>query len=451
MTRARPAAGPMRGPFGLFYGWYIVGVVFLGFFVNSGVSIWVFGALIKPMSEELGWSRSATVGAATLAAVTGAAVSPWVGQLVDRHGARLVMAVCAALGGGLLVAVGSMQTVWQFYLLYGLTNGAVRPGMSVLSGPTAVANWFIRRRGRAMGIVALGISVGGVVFVPLTQWVVQGWGWRTAWVALGVATWLLLVIPSLLLLRRRPEDLGLLPDGEAAATQHLVGDEARPQAPDWEAQAALRTPAFWLLLLAWGLGSMGTSSLFLLQTSSYTDRGLDAAAAASATGLFAFVGMCVKLPWGLMAERMHVRYCCIAYFVLSSLGAVAQVFVSDVPSALAAATLYGLGAGGTIQLSNQVWADYFGRRHLGAIRGNANLLQVVTQAGGPVFAAAVFDRTGSYDGAFLTFAATFAAAGLLMVLALPPRAAPQAPAELADHRISRGRRRLSPENPVGRS
>lgn len=420
---------PGRGPFGLFYGWYIVGVVFLGFFVNSGVSIWVFGTLLKPMSEDLGWSRSATVGAATLAAVSGAVVSPWIGRLVDRHGPRLVMAICATLGGGLLIAVGWVQAVWQLYLFYGLSNGAVRPGMSMLSGPTAVANWFIRKRGRAMGLVALGTSVGGVVFVPLTQWVVQGWGWRTAWVGMGVATWLLLVLPAFLLLRRRPEDLGLLPDGEPAPTAARSGTLPQTAPADWEARAALRTPAFWLLLVAWGLGSLGTSSLFLLQTSSYADRGLDAASAAAATSLFAFVGMLVKLPWGLLAERLHVRYCSVAYFALSGLGAVAQVYVTDVPSAMVAAAVYGLGAGGTIQLSNQVWADYFGRRNVGAIRGNANLLQVVTQAGGPFFAAGVFDRTGSYDGAFVAFAGTFAVAALLMVMALPPRLpSPQAQA-----------------------
>lgn len=412
---------------GLFYGWYIVGVAFLGFFVNAGITLYAFGVLIKPMSEELDWPRSAMVGAGTLAAVAGAVVSPWIGRLIDRYGTRTVMAVSATLAGASLLPLSWVQSLGQFYLLYGAVNGLARPGMGGLSGPTAVANWFIRKRGRAMGFVAAGVSVGGIVFVPLTQWVIEAWGWRAAWTVLAMATWGLLVLPAWVFLRRRPEDMGLLPDGgprgAGGKEQGAIPWALQIEESNWEARAALRTRAFWLVLVAWALGSMGSSSLFLLQTSSYADRGLTPAAAAMVTSVFAFTTLWVKLPWGIFAERLHVRLCCVAYFVLSVVGAVAQVMVHDVPTALVAAVLYGVPAGGTVQLSSQVWADYFGRQSLGAIRGYTMLFQVSSQAGGPLFATGVFDFTGSYNLAFGVFAVTFLAAALLMALAVPPKLA----------------------------
>ncbi|MCX6024066.1 MAG: MFS transporter, partial [Chloroflexi bacterium] len=254
----------------LFYGWYIVLVAFLGFFMSTGVSLYAFGVLIKPMSEDLGWSRSTLLAANTLATVTGALVSPWVGKLVDRHGTRFITALSAFMVGATFLPIGWVQSVWQFHLLYGVSNGMFRPGMSALSGPTAVANWFVRKRGRAMGWVATGVSMGGLLLVPLTQWIVGQWGWRTAWMALGLLTWVMMIAPALLILRRRPEDMGLLPDGDPPRPPQVRAGGAPAAAqeePGWTAAAALRTRAFWLVLIAWSLSGMGTSSFFLLQTS----------------------------------------------------------------------------------------------------------------------------------------------------------------------------------------
>ena len=218
-----------RTPF--FYGWWIVMISFLANFMNDGIGYWTFGLFIVPMSEAFGWTRTMTTGAFTLWLVVGGLVSPVIGPLVDKHGARVIMAIGASICAVAAIAISQINALWQFYLLYGVVVGGSVPCFAGFILDTTIAKWFIRKRGRATAIAVMGYSASGIVLVPVLRLFMSRFGWQMSWSALGVLTGVLIIPLALLFMRRRPEDSGLLPDGGKAepeqvkARQHVLEQE----------------------------------------------------------------------------------------------------------------------------------------------------------------------------------------------------------------------------------
>jgi MFS family permease len=404
---------------------------------GAGLSVFVL-----PMLDELGWDRKTIAGALSLGTVLGALCAPYLGQVVDRYGAR-VMLTATGLGLGLtLIPIAWVQTPVLFYLLYG---GARLIDMGALNtaATTAVANWFVRRRGRALGIAVAGNAAGVMLLTPLAQWMIEIWGWRTAWLTLSVGVVALLTPLAWLLVRRRPEDLGVLPDGETQPGRGRGVPRQRPGPErNWSLAAALRTRAFWLLVVSAALTTFSTAGVSLHQVPILVGNGLLPGTAAWVVSLFGLAYVVGCVAGGAIVERVPARLTLAVTYAAGGLCMLAVTRIDGLLPALLYASVYGLVNGSKEALDGFVWADYYGRRSLGAIRGYSRPLIVGANAGGAVVAGWAYDSLGSYSLVITTFGLLTLTGGVLAYLAQPPLPRPGV--------RSRPERRPEPDRSDGR-
>ncbi len=409
---------------GIFYGWLIVAVAFLANFSKVGFTGFLFGVFLKPMSEDLGWTRAMATGAVTFGSLIAAASGFMAGRFLDRFGARLLVTIGAVLMGAAFIGLSQVYILWHFYLFYALGRMVA---MSVLSDAqmiAAVSKWFVRRRGTATAITFMGAPLGGFALAMLSQRMIDNFGWREAWLALAVITWALLILPGALFMRRIPEDMGLKPDGDISPTEETdkgISSLSEKKEVSWPLRPAMRTQAFWLLS---GVGIFGTISGSIVgfhQVPFYTDRGISTGAAAAALGAYSlFQGLGAPF-WGFLVDRWHIRYVITATLALSAVAILLLMSTTSAAMALAVGAFLGFAQGGFWNLNNVVWAVYFGRDSLGAIRGISWTFQLLAVAIGPFSASLLFDMTGSY---FIPFAAAFFAKIIcmaFMVASRPPQ------------------------------
>ena len=406
-----PASAPERSP--LFYGWVVVAAAFWVDFLGYGVTTVAFGVLFAVMAEALGWGRGPLAGALLLHAGVVAVVSPWIGAAVDRRGPRALVASGGVLLGLGAVSLGLVRSIWQFYLLFGVVMALGAAALSDVVNHATVARWFIRRRGRALGMATMGFSAAGMLLpLPLAA-LIHTAGWRLAWAALGALS-VCVGLAAGLTMRRAPEDLGLAPDGG-----HVGPAPARVAEGTISARAALRTATFWLLLLGSTAAGLALHGVNLHLVAYLADGGLSLAMAATiVTVLYGFQWLAKPL-WGLAAERLPVRACLALCYAGGALGVLLLLGARSLPSALPFVVVYGLTRGAQSLLVSLAWAEYYGRDIQGRIRGLAAPARIVSVAGGPILAGVLFDRTGSYTIAFVLFAALFAVGGVLGGMARP--------------------------------
>lgn len=416
-----PLPGSFRGR-AIYYGWYIVLVAFIASMMATGVQVYSLGAFLKPMTEDLGWSRTDLSLGQTVSTLCAGVVAFWVGPMLDKHGGRILMVVGAVAMGVGFIALGLVQHQWQYYVVKGVlvTAGSSMAGLLVLN--VALSNWFIRRRGIAIGVAAMGVSVAALFTPILSTALIDAYGWRAAWMILGVTIPLTIVPLSLIVLRRRPEDHGLEPDG-GPGTRPVSKARAASMAMQsviWTRREAMRTRSLWMLIATFSLGSMGLSALFLHLIPYFSDSGLTTTQAASVFGMVGLAGLISKPVWGMALDRFNTSYCAASEFLLMGAGLTAITLIDNVVALHVAVFLLGLGIGGVSTVQEVVWADYFGRATIGTIRGLSRPFTVIASAGGPVFAAIAYDTRGSYEIAFAVFIATYiAAAGMILVTPYP--------------------------------
>lgn len=418
--------GARPGMARVFYGWRIVGVAFITHCITTGIVFYSFGVFLQALTAQFGWTRAQASFGFSLVSLCGAFYSPLVGRVVDRRGprpAQLAGAAAMALGFWLLRDV---QTLPAFYLVMGAVVSFGSTALGALPSNAAVARWFVRRRGQALGVATAGISMGGVIFVPLTQWLIEHLGWRAAFGWLGVLILAIAVPPVALFMRRSPESMGLRPDGDATpppADPGIVQEIER----SWTAADALRSANFWLITAAFSLTGAGLSATLLHEIAFLRDRGLDAAQAAWVLGATAGVGVIGKLGFGALLDRFGERRIILVCFGLQALGLVLLLLPTSAPMLALFVAVYGFAMGGNATLWATVVAVCFGRAHYGAISGWMTPFVVVVQAIAIPLAGAVRDRAGAYEPAFIAIVvATLLAmlcAARLRIAAPPPHAA----------------------------
>jgi len=427
-----PSALPLpRSLFGhpVYYGWYIVAVAFVASMMSSGVQAYTLGVFLKPMTEDLSWTRTDISIGQTVSTVVTGLLAFVVGPLLDRRGGRGLMVAGAFIGGLGFMALGSMQELWQYYVIRGglITVGSV--GMGALVVNVAVSNWFVRMRGRAVAISAMGISVSALVLPTLSTSLMNTYGWRTAWVIIGGAIWVVVIPLAWLLMRRRPEDYGLYPDGDidppgrTAQRVEQAGDDV------WTRSEVVRTRTLWMLIATFGLGQMGLGAVLLHLIPYLTDTGFSPGEAARGFGMIGAAGLLSKPLWGFGLERMPTRLLAAGEFLLMGLGIALTLVVTGTLAMYVAIFVIGLGIGGVVTVQEVVWANYFGRLSLGTVRGVGRPFTIVSSAGGPVFAGAAYDIGGSYEPAFVVFIGTYLFAALLILVT--PRPTPPAVAAVS--------------------
>jgi MFS family permease len=404
----------------VFYGWVIVGGAFVSHLLSYGVVTVAFGVFFPFMASALDLSRGllATTGVTTRLAA--AVLAPLVGPLIDRRGPRLVMAVGVVTLGAGAATLAVARGVGDVFLGYGVLMSIGLVSLGELTADSTVARWFIRRRGRALAWATMGMSVAGVVLpIPLAL-VIDRFGWRIAWGSLAIAI-VVLGCAATVAMRHRPEDSGLVPDGDARLPVGHSSTRARPTSElSFTARQAVRTAAFWLLVLSTNLAALALTGANLHLFSYLIDKGLSAGAAAGVL-TYLYVLQAVSKPlWGFIAERVHVRYCIGMCYFGGALGLVLLVRSASLDALLVFATVYGLTRGAQVFVTSLAWADYFGRAAQAAIRGVATPFRLTASTLGPVLGGFLYDGTGTYVLPFGLFAGAFALAGLVALAAKPP-------------------------------
>jgi MFS family permease len=402
----------------VFYGWAVVAGAFLSHFLGYGVVTVAFGVFFPFMVEALGVSRGLLASTGITTRLASAAMAPLLGPVVDRQGPRLLMVLgtlSLAAGAGILAMA---RSAWDVFLGYGLVMSVGFVTLGELTGDATVARWFVRRRGRALAWTTMGLSAAGVALpLPLAV-LIERAGWRSAWAVMAVVI-LVLGLTAAGLMRRRPEDQGLTPDGLLPSAP-AAGRAAPAVERGFSAREAASTPAFWLLVLSTNLAALALLGANLHLFSYIRDKGVSPAIAATVlTGLYVLQGIAKPL-WGLVAERIHVRYCIAACYLGGAAGLLLLMASRSLLALGVFATVYGLTRGAQSFVTSLAWADYFGRDAQGAIRGLASPFRLAASASGPVLGGVLYDLTGSYGLAFGVFAAAFALGGLVALGARPP-------------------------------
>ena len=400
-----------RLPF--FYGWVVLACICLAGFARQGPAVAVLSVFVVPMTDAFGWSRTEIAGAVSLGGVLAAVISPMLGPMLDRRGARLVLCL-AVLGTGLsTMALSLIQSLLAFYLLFCFArmNWA---GPFDLGLYSALNNWFVARRAMATAIATLA-QLSGLVALPIiAQLAMRDGGWRDGWIAIGGTVLVVGFLPVWLFMVRRPEDVGLVPDRTRPAS-------ARPAAePRFSRAQAMRTRAFWLLSLYTVLVYPVQAGVSLHQAPHLIERGLSPIAAATVISFFSIMSAVASFGIGFLPRRWSIRYALLLSAALLSLGSFALIAVDGTEQAYGAAGLFGLGLGGVLTLVPMAWADYFGRESYGAIRGVALSLQVAAQAAGPLLSGALRDWSGNYADSLTVLGALAAMAAAAALAARRP-------------------------------
>lgn len=410
-----------------YYGWVVFSIVVGTSYTSRPLmSVAVLSVFVVPMTEAFGWSRGLFAGAVSLGGICGVFISPYVGRLVDRYGTGMMIGATSAVAGFCAMGLAVIRHAWGFYALY-------VPGRMVFASPlelatsTAISNWFLRRR--AMVLALFGMSQGiGLALMPMAaQWLITISGWQVAWTTLGLYTLAAGVMPALLFMARRPEDMGLELDPTPAYTTTTASGRLRITTEataerHYTLQQALKTRSFWILAGFSAVGFMAQAGVSLHQVSHYINNGLYGPSAAIMASVFAFVQAPAGFMWSGVTRDIPIRWALSMAGLFVAMGAAGTAFSASVTNGVISASFLGIGVGGLHLLLRLAWADYYGRLHLGTIRGATLPVQIGGQAIGPVTAGAVFDYTGGYIGAFLFFAAVVAIGSLLVLTAVPPEA-----------------------------
>jgi len=382
------------------------------------------------MSEALGWNRTVLTGALTLQHVGNMAVTPVVGVLLDRYGPKVIMVIGAVVAAVCFVLIAGISEPWQFYLLYTAATVLGLHELGSLVTSTTVAKWFVRLRGRAMALSSIGLNVGAVIMAPLIAVLINGVGWRSTWMALGIIVAVVVIPPALAVFRRSPEDMGLLPDGDrrspAANVARSGGQPHASAEHQWRLNDALRNPTTWQLVVAFNLLLVAVSAVSLHTVAYFLDAGLSLTEASAMFALTHVFTIGAKLVWGFLSDRVPVRYCIVGSNLARVVGLLFLLLGVGQWRIYAFVVGNGIGQGMGL-LQPKLWADYYGRTFLGTIRGVLQPFSVLASLAGPLFAAYVSDTVGSYDPAYWVLIVSLLISSVLMYLARPPGAPPVRP------------------------
>jgi len=418
----------------IFYGWWIALVSAILLFFSGGTFFYGFTVFFNPIRQTFGWTAAATSVAFIFQRLEVGILGPLVGFLVDRVGPKKLM-----LSGWIIVGLGFLlmsriDSLWAFYISFmtiaiGLSFG------SFVVPTTAVANWFTKKRSRAMTLLYCGAGASGVL-VPLLALSISQLGWRETLTFIGIGLWAI-CLPLCLVMRHRPSQYGYLPDGETRAAMHeptnsmnlhssseIMDQDSVPSATGFTAKAALRTRAFWLLALAFFFQHIGTSAVMVHIVPYLESVEVSTTIAAAAVTGMTLSSLIGRLGLGLLGDFTNKRYLIALALTLQTIGLFIFSLIDTDRAWLIVPFLltYAPGYGGPVPLRAALQADYFGTKSFGTIFG---LMAIVSMFGGlasPVVAGWVFDVMGSYHLVWQLFALVTVPAIPLILLAKAPRA-----------------------------
>jgi MFS family permease len=418
----------MRFVKSVYHGWWILGGAVVAQFVAASIGFMAAGVFLEPLVEDLRiqvWQFSLAV--ATANALGGVAVFV-VGPMVDQIGPRRIMLFGAIFGSIGLAGLSMQSTFWQFFLLQGMSSALGWTLFGPLVINATLTKWFIARRGWALALGSTGVSFAGLITPVSMTIVVDSVGWRAGYLAMAGIV-LLTIVPVALFMRRQPEDMGLLPDGPRPSidsgpesgrpTAAILADDRQT----YTRRQALKTANFWLINLGYGLNAAALGSIALHAMPFATSVGFTRAVAATGLGINGLGNLSSKIVWGWGLQRFDPRRLAGMAFTTSAIGVLLLVqagTLQDSATLMVGFFLYGFGFGGTIPISEFLWATYFGRRHIAAIRGVGRPISIILGMLGPIATGAWFDNSGSYVSAFVFLVFVYIAGAVILNLSKKP-------------------------------
>ena len=386
-----------------FYGWNIVFIMAITSSMTMALGTLNFGLFIKPMGDELQIGRSFFGWAQTARQVVGGLTSPWMGLWVDKYGSRIILPLATLITGIGLILLGFNSSGILMIIIFGFIGITSLGGPGALITTVPISKWFVSKRGKALAITSLGVPIGAMIFVPLTQYLIDFSGWRNTWIIFGLLAIIIIIPPSLVLLRRQPEDIGLLPDGEQSSEKNYIDSEV-----SWEFSEAIKTSVFWRITICLTVISMATGTIAIHRIPAFMDRGLDPQLIAWSTAFDAVCAGISTFTVGNLVRRVGIRILGTISFLFLAFASWITIYAFSFFEIFISMAIFGLGIGGLMFIHSFIWADYFGRKNLGQIRGKVTpFILIIGGAGAPV-AGYVRDFTGSYEivwfiGMFMMF------------------------------------------------
>lgn len=404
-------ASRLRYKFPFYYGWIVVAASSTVVFARMAPNITTLSVLIFPMSEEFGWSRTLISGSVSSGAIASLIFSPVVGWAIDRVGARLVMVISVLCLGLAMISLAWATLPITFYIAYSVGRVVFHTSAPIGSS-TVASRWFIKKRGRAIGVIFLVGAIGGIVFTMLASLIVENYGLKATWIIIGLLVLTVSVAPPLLFVAERPEDIDLLPDGEILSPDdseeisELVDSATLTRGSDdesWELGEAVHTRTFWIMVI------MGFT-LYFVHTSIgvhmgvyFRDVGLGPTSTALAISLSWIVSAIGSVGWGVVTDRVPIRYAYSLMFLIQAVSTLYLMLVGGTLGIFLAAALFGVVSSASNVIPSVMYANYFGRSSLGRIRGVGEVGVLLGQATGPITAGILFGLQGNYDAIFTVF------------------------------------------------
>jgi len=427
----------------IFAGWWMAITGGILCIWGMGYYSYGFSALLKPISVELGLSRAQAAVPASIGKFEGGLEGPLSGWLTDRYGPRWIVLFGVFIVGLGLVLMYFIDSLWAFWVTWGVLVGTgINIGFTVPIG-TAIANWFVKKRGKAISLQMVLAGLSGVLVLPLIAWFIQTYDWRTACLIGGVVMWVVgLPLAWFCLKQHRPEYYGLLPDGATAEEKEVEASRMVAKGVEYAAEVeeveftlrqALRAPGYWMLLAAGAVNSLAMGAFNLHCISFLTDMGIDPLKAASMMALLVLSSLPGRLGGGLISDRIrksHLRFLMAVAYLLQSVGFAIYLLNQTVPMIYIWFVVYGLGRGINMVMLTIISARYFGRKAIGSIRGSRVMIMAIFGIAAPIYAGWVYDTTGSYISLFILFAVLLAVSAVIISLARPPKP----PAQITDVR-----------------
>lgn len=408
-----------RLPF--YYGWIILPVASLSMFISGPGQTYSFSIFVDPIMEDTGWSRSTVSGLYTLGSLTASTAMIFVGKLLDRFGARIMLVLVGLLFGFAALWMSTVSSPIELYLGF-MAMRLLGQGSLTLIPTTLIALWFIRQRGRVMAITSLGSVISHALFPPMIFLLITNFGWRSAWVVIAFMIWIVLLLPAFALVRRTPESVGLLPDGDSESFEVSANDpNSSVSEVNFSLSEAVRTRSFWLLLFAGTSQSLISTALAFHHVSLITSKGLDASLAATIFTVMAPTALAGNFMAGYLLDKVPNRFVLASAQGIFILAMVWVLFITNAWQAIVYGSLIGLSGGFSMTTTSVIWPNYYGRSHLGSIRGLVTTIMVASAALGPWPFGVLFDLTNSYTTPILVFLGLPVACAVAAIAAVPPR------------------------------
>jgi MFS family permease len=408
-----------------YYGWYIVGVALVSMAFWFGFRT-TFSVFYVALLEEFHWGRGESAGVQSLALITYTVMAPLVGGLIDRFGPRRVIVpgiLLLALG---LILCASIKSLAHFYLLYGVVAGTGVTSVALVSYNAILAHWFVEKRGVASGIAVSGMGLGTFILIPLSQHFIALWGWRLAFVAFGLLVLIILLPTNALFLRHKPQDLGLYPDGskdlEAARAGGQKTMDSAWSETDWTLERAVKTRKFWALMIFPFCAVIAVYIVIVHSVRFLVDGGIDNMTAAFIFALSGIISSIFRIFWGWLSDgigREKTYTLGMFCMVLGLCSLILLDILGDKYFVYSFICFFGAGWGVTAPMFMSIAADIFQGRSIGLIYGLLEGSIGIGGAFGSWVAGFIFDKTQSYQWAFVLAASVSILSCIFVWVAAP--------------------------------